>query len=226
MGKRSNFPRRERDFYPTPRAAVLPLVPWLRGLRTFAEPCCGDGALMRHLESFGLRCAYAGDITTGQDALAIDWYGMIDAIVTNPPHRRDVMHGLIAHFQRIAPTWLLLDMDWLSTKQAAPFVVSCTSVLPIGRVKWIEGSKCTGKDNYSWYRFEAGHTSGPILLVSDPTRRSSRSCEQCGRPYVPRRSDSRTCSNACRQRTYRERPKRNADVTALTRLDTSKEPVT
>ena len=27
MGKRSNFPRRERDFYPTPRAAVLPLIP-------------------------------------------------------------------------------------------------------------------------------------------------------------------------------------------------------
>ena len=62
MGKRSNFPRRERDFYPTPRAAVLPLIPWLRGVRTFAEPCCGDGALVRHLESFGLRCVYAGDI--------------------------------------------------------------------------------------------------------------------------------------------------------------------
>ena len=65
-------------------------------------------------------------------------------------------------------------MDWLSTKQAAPFVVSCTGVLPIGRVKWIEGSKYTGKDNFGWYRFEAGHTSGPVLLGSDPTRRSSR----------------------------------------------------
>jgi hypothetical protein len=47
---------------------VLPLISWLRGVRTFAEPCCGDGALVRHLESFGLRCAYAGDIATGQDA--------------------------------------------------------------------------------------------------------------------------------------------------------------
>ena len=205
---------------------MLPLIPQLRGIRTFAEPCCGDGALVRHLESFGLRCVYAGDIATGQDALALDQYGGADAIITNPPHRRDVMHRLIAHFQRIAPTWLLLDMDWLSTKQAAPFVVSCTGVLPIGRVKWIEGSKYTGKDNFGWYRFEAGHTSGPVLLGSDPTRRSSRVCEQCGKPYVPRRSDSRTCSNACRQRTYRERPKRNANVTALTRLDTSKEPVT
>ena len=40
MGKRSSFERRERDFYPTPRAAVLPLIPHLRGIRTFAEPCC------------------------------------------------------------------------------------------------------------------------------------------------------------------------------------------
>ena len=69
MGKRSNFERIPRDFYPTPHAAVPPLIPLLRGMRTFAEPCCGDGALVRHLESFGLRCVYAGDIATGQDAL-------------------------------------------------------------------------------------------------------------------------------------------------------------
>ena len=54
MGKRSNFERREADFYPTPRAAVLPLIPYLRGIRSFAEPCAGDGALVRHLEGFGL----------------------------------------------------------------------------------------------------------------------------------------------------------------------------
>jgi hypothetical protein len=29
MGKRSNFERREADFYPTPRAAVVPLIPYL-----------------------------------------------------------------------------------------------------------------------------------------------------------------------------------------------------
>ena len=56
MGKRSSFERIPRDFYPTPIAAVPPLIPHLSGIRTFAEPCCGDGALVRHLESFGLRC--------------------------------------------------------------------------------------------------------------------------------------------------------------------------
>ena len=122
MGKRSNFERIPRDFYPTPFAAVPPLIPHLRGVRTFAEPCCGDGALVRHLESFGLRCVYAGDIATGQDALALDTYGDADAIITNPPYTRPLMHALIAHFARILPTWLLLETDWASTKQAAPFM--------------------------------------------------------------------------------------------------------
>ena len=66
MGKRSGFARLERDFYPTPFAAVPPLIPHLRGIRTFAEPCAGDGALVRHLETFELRCVYAGDISTGR----------------------------------------------------------------------------------------------------------------------------------------------------------------
>src|SRR5262249_53699802 len=37
-------------------------------------------------------------------------------------NRRKLMHELIVHFQRIAPTWLLLDLDWSATKRAAPFL--------------------------------------------------------------------------------------------------------
>src|SRR6516225_11015813 len=111
MGKRSKFERRVADFYPTPYPAVLPLIPFLRRerVKTFAETCAGAGDLVRHLESFGLRCVYAGDIRTGQDALAVSSYGNVDAIVTNPPYSRELMHRLIAHFQCIAPTWLLLE---------------------------------------------------------------------------------------------------------------------
>ena len=138
MGKRSNFERIPRDFYPTPHAAVPPLIPHLRGVRTFAEPCCGDGALVRHLESFGLRCVYAGDIATGQDALALDTYGDADAIITNPPYTRELMHRLIAHFQRIAPTWLLIDYDWSATKQAAPYMPHCSDIVILPRLKWFE----------------------------------------------------------------------------------------
>src|SRR5262245_23311261 len=91
MSKRSNkHERREADFYPTPRKPVPPLIPYLRlhGIRTFAEPCARGGDLVRHLESFGLRCVYQGDIRTGQDALAIKRYvGNPDVVITNPPFK-------------------------------------------------------------------------------------------------------------------------------------------
>ena len=130
---------------------------------------------MRHLESFGLRCIYAGDIATGQDALARDTYGDADAIITNPPYTRELMHALIAHFQRIAPTWLLLEADWASTKQAAPFMPSCSDIVSIGRLRWIEGTTMSGKQNFAWYRFDARHSAGPIFHAhgSVPGRRAS-----------------------------------------------------
>jgi hypothetical protein len=210
MGKRSNFERREADFYPTPRAAVAPLIPYLRSLRTFAEPCAGDGALVRHLKSFGLRCIYAGDIRTGQDALALNYYGAADCIISNPPYTRPTMHTLIEHFQRIAPTWLLIDYDWSATKQAAEYMPHCSDIVILPRLKWFEGSKNTGKDNHAWYRFDSRYSGGPVLhnnrghTEAIPSRRT-RVCEQCHKPYEPQRSSSRFCSGTCRQHAHRKR---------------------
>lgn len=201
MGKRSNFERHEADFYPTPQAAVLPLIPHLRGtgIRTFAE------SLVRHLESFGLRCAYAG-----QDALALDHYGAADAIITNRPYTRNLMHRLIAHFHRILPTWLLIDYDWSATKQAAEYMPHCSDIVILPRLRWFEGSKNSGKDNHAWYRFDSRHSGGPVLHNNRghseglPSRRT-RVCEQCRKPYEPQRSSSRFCSGRCRQHAHRKR---------------------
>jgi hypothetical protein len=203
MGKRSNFQRRATDLYQTPRAAVVPLIPYLHKIRRFAEPCAGDGDLIRHLESFGLTCVYAGDIRTGQDALAVDGYGAADAIITNPPWTRALMHPLIAHFQRIAPTWLLLELDWASTRQAEPFMAACSDIVAIGRVKWIADSSHSSKDNFAWFRFDAWHAVGPVFHTHRSPR--TRACAQCGRPYAPQRSSSRFCSGACRTCACRRR---------------------
>ena len=162
MGKRSEFPRRPRDFYKTPLAAVPPLIPFLNGTKRFAEPCSGKGDLVRHLGSFGLTCAYEGDMHTGKNALARDTYARGSYnIITNPPHTRAVMHELIEHFQHIAPTWLLIDLDWAANLQAVPYLKTCSDIVVIGRVKWIENSKFTGKENYIWARFWHEHTEGP-----------------------------------------------------------------
>ena len=51
MGKRSNFERIERDFYPTPISALAPLVPHLPIAFGYIEPCAGDGRLIEHLKT-------------------------------------------------------------------------------------------------------------------------------------------------------------------------------
>jgi len=207
MGKRSAFDRIPRDVYPTPAAAVPPLIPHLRGVRSFAEPCAGDGSLVRHLEACGLRRVYDGDIATGQDALTVTDMGSPDAIITNPPYERSLMHALIQHLQQIAPTWLLLDLDWAATKQAIPYLANCSDIVTVGRLRWIAGTKHAGKDNYGWYRFDARHSAGPFFHAqgAPPAARQATRCAQCGTAYRSPRSDSRFCSDACRQRAYRER---------------------
>jgi len=164
-----------------------------------------------------MRCVYAGDIRSGQDALALDYYGAADAIITNPPYTRELMHRLIEHFQRIAPTWLLLEADWASTRQAAPFMASCSDIVAIGRVKWIEGSKHTGKDNHAWYRFDIRHKNGPFFHARDQSAvissRRTGVCEQCRKAYEPQRSSSRFCSQTCRQRAHRNRLSVTSSVT-------------
>jgi hypothetical protein len=111
--------------------------------------------------------------------------------------------------QRIAPTWLLLDSDWVSTLQAVPCLSYCSDIVTIGRVKWIEGSKHTGKDNHAWFRFDARHkgvtaihrrNQGPGIHTP-----RSRICEQCRKAYQPLRSSSRFCSGTCRQHAHRKR---------------------
>lgn len=164
MGKRSNFERKERDYYVTPHSAVVPLIPHLT-YKTFEEPCAGNGALAFHLIREGLKCIKATDIQPQhieigkQDVFDIK-RTLAGCFITNPPWDRKILHPLIDHLRNIAPTWLLFDADWMHTKQSAPYIQYCEKIVSVGRVKWIEDSKSTGKDNCAWYLFtETGKPS-------------------------------------------------------------------
>jgi hypothetical protein len=166
MGKRSNFERVERDFYPTPREAVFPLLPHLSPATAFAEPCAGDGALIRILDSLGHACVWASDIEPKQDGIVpIDALLIpsiaADCIITNPPWDRKILHPMIEHLSSMLPTWLLFDADWPHTRQSAELIKRCSKIVAIGRVKWIPGSLHVGKDNCCWYLFEPRYTEGP-----------------------------------------------------------------
>jgi hypothetical protein len=162
MGKRSYFDRTPRDFYPTPREAVLPLLPHLEPQTLYAEPCCGEMDLVGHLNAAGHVCTYANDIALGADALNFTAHDC-DYIITNPPWDRKILHPMIAHFCAKRPTWLLFDADWMHTRQSAPFIPWLRKIVSVGRVKWIPDSKMTGKDNCAWYLFDQ-NSEGPTVF--------------------------------------------------------------
>ena len=97
----------------------------------------------------------------------------------------------------------------------------CSDIVILPRLKWIEGSKDTGKDNHAWFKFDHRHNGGPVLHNNRgqgeviPSRRT-RACEQCRKPYEPQRSSSRFCSQACKQHAYRKRLSVTASVTSAT----------
>lgn len=161
MGKRSSFERIPRAFYPTPPEAVEPLYRHLRGVRQFVEPCAGDGRLVGHLQAMGLECVGAMDIDPRRfdimdgDATKDRFHLTPGTVfITNPPWSRPILHAIIEHLSKQAPTWLLFDADWMHTRQSAPFMPYLRKIVSVGRVKWIPDSPFTGKDNCCWYLFD------------------------------------------------------------------------
>lgn len=159
MGKRSDFERKPRDFYPTPIEAVEPLLPHLSEEFSFAEPCAGDGALVEHLETKGV-CMWASDIEPqaegihkrSYDELSFDELIDSEYVITNPPWDRTILHPMIEFFAPKKKTWLLFDADWMHTKQSRQYMPWCRKIVSVGRVKWF--GNMTGKDNCAWYLFQ------------------------------------------------------------------------
>ena len=169
MGKRSDFERKPRDFYPTPMEAVEPLMEHLPENFLFAEPCAGNGALIKHLETKGI-CMWASDIepqAKGIHECDYSEVGILEVleseyIITNPPWNRTLLHPMIDHFSLLKPTWLLFDADWVHTKQSAEYIKICSKIVSVGRIKWF--GNMTGKDNCAWYLFDDNMTNhSPIF---------------------------------------------------------------
>ena len=158
MGKRSNFERNPRDFYPTPKEAVIPLLPHLPEKGLFAEPWAGDGRLIEHIEELTSLSGYwMTDIEPHADFIGIgdaltDKIVGCDICITNPPWDRKILHPLIENLSNQLPTWLLFDADWMHTKQSVPYIKMCSKIVSVGRIKWF--GNMTGKDNCAWYLFD------------------------------------------------------------------------
>lgn len=174
MSKRSDFPRRKNDAYLTwDRRAIPPLLPHIAGnLNRFVEPCAGAGHLIDQLEAAGHRCVQAYDIAPQRYDIEVGDVlkqgGILppyaDRYISNPPWTRTILHAIIERLAPRAETWLLFDSDWAFTKQSAHYLESyCHRIVPIGRLRWVEGSTDDAKDNCAWYHFGPGASGRPII---------------------------------------------------------------
>lgn len=174
MGKRSDKPKIDKDAYQTiDGKAFAPLLPHIRNVRAYAEPCLGEGRLVGHLDEQApwMECTYKNDIGLGEDAISGQLLesasNRFDAIITNPPWTRKVLHPMISKFISIAPTWLLFDADWPYTMQdhlpikVPELLDKCVKIVAVGRLKWIPDTTMSGKDNCAWYYFRDDHEGGP-----------------------------------------------------------------
>lgn len=156
MGKRSKFPRIDKDAYmTTDPEAVRPLLAFFLEYYnstqfTYYEPCVGKGDLIRLLLPSGI-CVGSSD--SEKDARVTQYETNAQYFITNPPWSRGYLHPIIDNLRRQLPTWLLFDSDWMFTAQSAPYMKYCKRVVPVGRLRWIPNTKPKGKDNCAWYLF-------------------------------------------------------------------------
>ena len=169
MSKRApGLPQRPRGFWPTPREAVAPLTQYLPPAALYAEPCAGDGELIKHLADLwpGGKLLWASDIEPQADgiiqadALTLDASSVRpEVFITNPPwpkigQKGDPALSIIRHLAGIAPTWALLPWDFAANDYFGRVLDLCSDIVPIGRVSWLGNGK-RGKDNCAWYHFSA-----------------------------------------------------------------------
>lgn len=172
MGKRSDFQRIAKDYYRTfDKRANESLRKFLPDNYTYAEPFCGRGDLIDQLEG---KCVFASDIDPDLENNITNLtfiqksYTMVndsdiseaEYIISNPPWSRNILHPSIEYFCNKKPTWFLFDSNWMFTKQAKYYLDKyCVKIVTIGRLKWIEGTTMSGKDDCCWYLFDGSKNS-------------------------------------------------------------------
>jgi hypothetical protein len=193
MGLYSDFERNERDWYPTPLAATVPLFPHLKGIVNYMEPFAGDGKLVDNLSHCPtkLNCRYIFDIEpqredvnkidlndiTEHQLLGVSINLAIDAVITNPPwvNTSGSDYQLTRFCNKLCsmgkPVIMLLKSAyinnvwfWNNSAGGRTMGDMCYQVLPIGRVKWIEDSAASGKEDCSWYFFKDNNENLPKVL--------------------------------------------------------------
>lgn len=181
MGKRSNFDRKDKDFYETwDRRACRQLVNEFSYGETYCDPCCGDGALIENLSNIrpDVKCVWTNELypenytlipNSTHDITARPIIGSFNKYVMNSPWKRHLLHAIIDRLMQDRPVWALIDSNWKETiqqsvankynvKTVPALLKNCVKIKSVGRLKWIRDSDHDGKDDQSWYLFDKNFT--------------------------------------------------------------------
>lgn len=153
--RRQGLKPRERDDWATPYRATVPLFKVLEPCTLFADPCCGRGELIEHVESDGHICTLASDLLQADARTARYAIDHRTVFVTNPPWRqRFEPNKIIENLSNQRALWALIPSDWLFNLRVAPLLPRLRKVVAVGRVKWVPNSPHSGFENSCWCLFD------------------------------------------------------------------------
>jgi hypothetical protein len=220
------------DEFDTPPIALEPLFvhePLLAGVRSVAEPFCGQGNLVTAMRERGLT-VHASDIQARgcPDSRVLDFLEMTerpdgcDVLLSNPPFSiamEIIEHAWALGFRVVI---LLLEPSFLHSaerferlhprghlRRHYPIAERLQSMHDAAHIA--EGGKKASQPRmHSWYVFDRNYCGDAATIpvsIKNPAARMpwqvGPRCDQCDRPYRPKRLTARFCGDACRQRAHR-----------------------
>jgi hypothetical protein len=177
----SGYTRQAEDFYATPEWVTRCLLRHTDFAGPVWEPCCGDGAIARVVESTGRRVVASDLDDYGFGTPGVDFFAAREfppgcrALVTNPPYGdggparrttnvslamlRFVRHALDLTATANGQLALLVRFQWIAGKRAAELITSGpldTVIALTKRIQWFDRGELTttGQHHHCWIVFD------------------------------------------------------------------------
>lgn len=174
---RSGKYRPADDHFPTPRAAVYPLVRHLALPRCVEEPACGEGHIARVLEEYGYHVFASNLVDRGYGEVGRDFLRQraprATCLVTNPPFSLDEEFVLHAIELRYDIAVFFLRLKWLCGADRYRRIMGPTPpalVLPfVERIKFFAGDTATedqpgwNTEDFAWFVWRRGFIGKPTI---------------------------------------------------------------
>jgi hypothetical protein len=174
------YERQDKDFYPTPPWPTVGLLrhPEVRLPNGIWEPCCGDGAMARVLESHGHHVVGTDLFDRGYGEGGRDFMletrlpDGVTAIVTNPPYGRGLYRFVDHALELLLPVGgvlaLLVNIQWQTGAENSKRLIIPAfdaSVFLTKRIVWFPGADGRPakqpQENHCWLIWNHARPPGP-----------------------------------------------------------------